>query len=265
MTHLGTVIFDLDGTLVDSAPDLSDALDTLLSDHGHAPLGLDVARSLIGHGIATLVQRGFARCGVDLAGLELAATTERFLKIYNSHLSRKTRPYPGAIEAIDALRAQGWRLAVCTNKLEVSARGILQDLELIDQFSVVAGPDTFGVAKPDPGHLLNCLDAVDRARPAIVVGDSDVDCAAARAAGLPVIAVSWGYAHSPVEEMGADAVLINTAIAVSDDPVRMAKAFASAVDAGRAAYELSTPALSPRRKASATSPLTAFLDDPASR
>ena len=129
MTRIGTVIFDLDGTLVDSAPDLSDALDTLLSDQGHAPLGLDMARSLIGHGMASLVQRGFARQGVNLEGPDLAEMTDRFLKIYTSHLSRKTRPYPGAAETIAALRQQGWRLAVCTNKLEASARGILRDLE----------------------------------------------------------------------------------------------------------------------------------------
>lgn len=202
-----TVIFDLDGTLVDSAPDLADALDTLLHDLGYAPLGLEVARTLIGHGMAALVQAGLARHGRDLSGSDLAEMTGRFLKIYTSHLSRKTRPYPGAVDAITTLREQGWRLVVCTNKLEASARGLLSDLGLIDAFALVAGPDTFGVAKPDPGHLLNCIPDADRSGPVVVVGDSGVDCQAAKAAGLPIILVDWGYARSPVGEMGADAVV----------------------------------------------------------
>ncbi len=201
----GTVLFDLDGTLVDSAPDLADALDTLLASEGHAPLGLAITRALIGHGMATLVQRGFARHGVALSGPALAAMTERFLKIYTSHLSRKTRPYPGATEAIVALRTAGWRLAVCTNKLEASARGILHDLGLASAFAIVAGPDTFGIAKPAPGHLLNCLDGANRGLPAVMIGDSEVDSAAARAAGLPFVLVRWGYAARPADEIGADA------------------------------------------------------------
>lgn len=221
MTRTGTVIFDLDGTLVDSAPDLADALDTLLVERGHSALGLETARTMIGHGMATLVQRGFARFGVDLADASLAAMTERFLKIYTSHLSRKTRPYPGAAEALTTLRQQGWRLVVCTNKLEASARGVLQDLGLIDTFALVAGPDTFGVAKPDPGHLLNCIDQADRASPVVVVGDSDVDCAAAKAAGLPIVLVRWGYARTPVDDMGADAVAAEFAD-VPDAVVRLA-------------------------------------------
>lgn len=203
--HPGTVIFDLDGTLVDSAPDLADALDSLLVDLGHAPLGLAVVRSLIGHGMAALVQAGLARHGVAVSGPELAELTERFLKIYTSHLSRKTRPYPGAIEALEDLRRERWRLVVCTNKLEASARGVLSDLGLIDAFALVAGPDTFGAAKPDPAPLLQCLAGEDAQARAVLVGDSSVDCAAAQAAGMPMVLVTWGYAGAGATELPADA------------------------------------------------------------
>ena len=174
----GTVIFDLDGTLVDSAPDLADALDTLLEERGHGRLGLARVRQLIGHGVAELVRAGLEECGERLDGDELALSVQRFMKYYTAHLSRKSRPYPGAAETLKALRESGWRLAVCTNKLEASARGLLQDLGLLQAFALVAGPDTFGVAKPNPQHLLRCLPSVsgqEHRDTAIMVGDSEID------------------------------------------------------------------------------------------
>lgn len=203
----GTVIFDLDGTLVDSAPDLADALDTLLVERGLAPVGLDTARQMIGHGMAELVRKGLLSRGQTPPPAELTAATARFLHHYNAHLSRKSRLYPGATDAVAALRQGGWRLVVCTNKLEASARALLQDLDLLRAFALVAGPDTFGVAKPDPQHLLRCLPDLPRDRhPAVVVGDSEVDISAARAASLPVIAVRRGYARRPLHEMAPDRI-----------------------------------------------------------
>ena len=155
----GTVIFDLDGTLVDSAPDLADALDLLLQERGHAPLGLDRVRRLIGHGVAELVRKGLDARGERPEPQPLAQAVQRFLTHYTAHLSRKSRPYPGAVEVLDILRQAGWRLVVCTNKLEVHARALLQDLGLLSAFALVAGPDTFGVAKPDPAHLLDHVNA----------------------------------------------------------------------------------------------------------
>lgn len=204
-TERGTVIFDLDGTLVDSAPDLSDALDIVLAERGLAPIGLLGTRALIGHGIAELVKAGLATRGQTPPPDELARAVARFLTHYTAHLSRKSRPYPEAAEVLTHLRQSGWRLAVCTNKLEASARALLGDLGLLSNFAIVAGPDTFGVAKPHPGHLLGCLPAGPVN--AIKIGDSEVDIACARAAGLPVIAATWGYAKRPVAEFGPDAIV----------------------------------------------------------
>ncbi|MDU8946424.1 phosphoglycolate phosphatase [Ovoidimarina sediminis] len=204
----GTVIFDLDGTLVDSAPDLADSLDAVLEEQGLKPLGLEHGRSFIGHGIPNLVRRGLLTRDPTLSEAVIARATDRFMRIYTQNLSRKTRPYPGALDAILELRRAGWRLAVCTNKLEASARGLLADLKLISAFSVVAGPDTFGAAKPDPRHLLGCLPAeTPENYPALLVGDSEVDLAAARAAGIPAILVSWGYGDAAALEGKADATV----------------------------------------------------------
>lgn len=210
-SHRGTVIFDLDGTLVDSAPDLADALDALLAERGHPPVGLDRTRALIGHGVAELVRRGLEESGEHPTPDMLAEAVQRFLRHYTANLSRKSHAYPGAAEAVAALRRDGWRLVVCTNKLEASARGLLADLGLLPAFALVAGPDTFGVAKPDPDHLLRCLPKGDGALPAMMVGDSEVDVAAAKAAGLPVVAVTWGYAKQPLAMLGPDAVVTSFA------------------------------------------------------
>jgi phosphoglycolate phosphatase len=203
----GTIIFDLDGTLVDSAPDLANALDLLLLERGHAPLGLTNVRALIGHGIGELVRKGLAERSEFLPPDRLAQAVERFLVHYTANLSRHSSVYPYAAVVLETLQHAGWRLVVCTNKLEASARRLLQDLGLLHFFVLVAGPDTFSAAKPDPAHLLGCLPAGRPASyPAVMIGDSEVDIAAAKAANIPVIAVTWGYAKRPLGELGADRV-----------------------------------------------------------
>lgn len=205
--QLGTVIFDLDGTLVDSAPDLSNALDLLLQERGHAPLGLANVRTLIGHGVAELVGKGLAERLDFLPPDRLAQAVERFLVHYAANLSRNSSVYPGAAVALETLQHAGWRLVVCTNKLEASARQLLHDLGLLHFFVLVAGPDTFFAAKPDPAHLLGCLPASRGiSYPAVMVGDSEADIAAAKAADIPVIAVSWGYSKRPIAELGPDRI-----------------------------------------------------------
>lgn len=208
----GTVVFDLDGTLVDSAPDLADALDALLVERGLDPVGLAETRRLIGHGIAELVRGGLALRGQTLPPGDLDAAVQRFLKLYTAHLSRKSQPYAGVAETLARLRQDDWRLVVCTNKLEASARGLLEDLGLLPAFALVAGPDTFGVAKPDPAHLLRCLPegAATRGR-AVLIGDSEIDIACARAAGIPVIAAVWGYARRPLAELAPDGIVAGMA------------------------------------------------------
>jgi len=203
--HRGTLIFDLDGTLVDSAPDLADALDQLLFEQGASPLGLYVARSLIGHGISNLVAKALDRSGLKLDAPELEKRIKRFHEIYAGNLSRKTRAYPGVKEGLGVFQGQGFRLAVCTNKLEKYSRQILADLGLADHFHQVSGPDTFGIAKPDPRHLLLTIEALGGAgKPAVMIGDSEVDVAVAKAAGVPVLAVTYGYAKSPLETLNPE-------------------------------------------------------------
>lgn len=204
----GVLVFDLDGTLVDSAPDLSDALDALLAEQGLAPLGLAVARRLIGHGISNLVLSGLQRSGISPDPDRLSTSIERFREIYSGNLSRKTRPYAGVAAGLERLHGAGWRCGVCTNKLERYARQILSDLTLIGFFDVVAGPDTFGIGKPDPGHLLRVVEALGGSiARSLMVGDSEVDIATAKAAGVPIVAVTYGYCKTPLATLAPDLIV----------------------------------------------------------
>lgn len=199
----GTVVFDLDGTLVDSAPDLAGALDVLMEERGFEPFGVEATRSMIGHGMPALVAAAFGRRG----GRADDDAVSRFVALYAERLTNTTRPYPGAAEAIAALGGGGWRMVVCTNKREASARAILSDLGLAQPFAIIAGPDTFGVGKPDPEHLRRTLPGDSPAgHRAVMVGDSEVDVATARAAEVPVIACAWGYSRVPARELGADRI-----------------------------------------------------------
>ena len=163
---------------------------------------------MIRHGIAALVRGALILRGFKPGEAEFSVILQRFLHIYGGQLSSKTRAYPGVGQALVAFRRAGWRLVVCTNKREDFSRKILEDLGLLPEFEVIAGPDTYGVAKPNPAHLTRTLpQGAPAPHPAIVVGDSAVDVAAARAAGLPVIAVAWGYARRPAFELGADEVV----------------------------------------------------------
>lgn len=205
---LGTIVFDLDGTVVDSAPDLADALDALLAEQDLAPLGLAVGRQLIGHGIGNLVLGGLQRSGISPDPARLSASVDRFREIYSGALSRKTRPYAGVEAGLERLRGAGWRCGVCTNKLERYARQILSDLGLIRFFDVVAGPDTFAIGKPHPEHLVRTVDALGgRVARSLMVGDSEVDIATAKAAGIPIVAVTYGYAKTALASLGPDLVV----------------------------------------------------------
>ncbi len=203
-TAIGTLVFDLDGTLVDSAPDLAGSLDTLLAEAGCEPLGLAATRRLIGHGIPNLVRGGLETRGLFLAPEEAAAAASRFMQIYAGRLSRETRPYADVEAGLRRFATDGWRLAVCTNKAEPYARAILADLGLLSAFAAIAGPDTFGCAKPDPQHLLKTIEAAGTGRPTILIGDSEVDIATAKAAAVPVIAVTYGYAKTDLAELLPD-------------------------------------------------------------
>lgn len=200
--EIGTVIFDLDGTLVDSAPDIADALDELLQERGLEPIGLDGTRKLIGHGIPNLVKKALALRGQETEPDELASATSLFQQFYATRLPAKAVAYPGVAQCLETLKNEGWRLVVCTNKLEVFSRSILKGLNLDSYFEIVAGPDTFGVAKPNPEHLLRAL---PENRPSdyrvVMVGDSEVDIETAHAAHIPIIAVTYGYSKTPLAEL----------------------------------------------------------------
>ena len=204
--RLKAILFDLDGTLVDSAADLQDALNALLAEEGLAPLDLQAVKGMVGDGVAKLVERGLTARG---AGLDrLPARVARFMELYEPNAARLTRPYPLVAETLESLRQRGLRLAVVTNKPHAATMRILGALDLARFFDAVVGGDTLGRRKPDPAPLLHAMRALDAA-PAetLMVGDNHHDVAAARAAGVPVAVVAYGYARKPAAELGADRVL----------------------------------------------------------
>ncbi len=203
-----TVIFDLDGTLIDSAGDVGAAVNRVLADHGLAPIDAEAQRSLMGEGGRVRTRKAFALRGKDLDEAELSARVRDFVRYYAEHPIDSTVPYPGVIDTLGRLADAGVRMAVCTNKYEGSARDVLARLGLMPPIEDAAGADSFDVRKPHPGHILNLLARMGAAPgEALMVGDSIHDVKAAKAAGLPVIAVSWGYTLTPARELGADAVI----------------------------------------------------------
>jgi phosphoglycolate phosphatase len=199
------VAFDLDGTLADTAPDLIMTLNAILAQEGLPPLPLERARNLIGAGARALIERGFEVAGRELAPGRLDELYRDFLAIYADNLCVETRLYPGVIESLDRLDADGFRLAVCTNKVERHSVLLLEALGIADRFAAICGRDTFPYIKPDPRHLTLTIDQAggDR-RQAVMVGDSRTDIATAKAAGVPVVAVSFGYTDTPVRAMDPD-------------------------------------------------------------
>jgi phosphoglycolate phosphatase len=203
-----TLVFDLDGTLVDTAEDLVVALNFVAAREGLPNISLGDGRAMIGHGVRTLIARAFGTHGRALAPAELDRLTEVFLREYLAAMPGRSRAYPGVTAALDRFAAAGWRLAVCTNKSDASARRLLTLLGLANRFAVIAGPDTFGVRKPDPRHLTETIRAAGGdPNHAVMVGDSLTDVDTAIAADIPVIAVSFGYSAVPVAELSATAII----------------------------------------------------------
>jgi phosphoglycolate phosphatase len=203
-----TIVFDLDGTLVETAPDLISALNFVLDREGLAPVPLHAARNMIGAGARKLIERGLEAEGRNMTVKEIDRMTVDFIDYYAEHIADASRPFEGLENALDHLIASGCRLAVCTNKLEWLSKRLLDQLGLSQRFAAICGADTFGVAKPDPAILQQTVArAGGQLASTIMVGDSGTDIGVARRAGVPVIGVSFGYTDVPIAEFKPDRLI----------------------------------------------------------
>ncbi|MCH7805892.1 MAG: HAD-IA family hydrolase [Proteobacteria bacterium] len=202
------VIFDLDGTLVDTAPDLLATLNVLLGELGRRPLTLPEIKSAIGLGAKALLRNGANLTGEPLSEDQIEALFVKYIAYYSAHIADHTTPFPGAVEVLEACREAGVKLAVCTNKLDSLSHQVLAALRLDGYFDAVIGSDTLGVQKPDPETVLEILRRTGASpEKTLFVGDSQTDLETARAAGVAVVLVDYGYSATPARELTPDAVI----------------------------------------------------------
>jgi phosphoglycolate phosphatase len=202
------IAFDLDGTLVETAPDLIGALNVVIAEHGLPPFPVAAARHLVGGGPRRMVERAFREAGASASEDQLDALMARYIPLYLEHIADHSHPYEDVETVLDGLRAAGAKLIVCTNKRTDLSLALLGKLGLLDRFEAVVGPDKVSARKPDPAHLIEAIAQVGgRPDRALMVGDSSADVGSARGAGVPVVAVSWGYTEIPPAELGADALI----------------------------------------------------------
>lgn len=202
------VLFDLDGTLVDSALDIAFSLNVFLAEIARPPLPLEAVKGMIGEGAETLIERALAATGEVPPSEAVQALTTRFLALYEAAAANLTTAYPGVAAALGQLKDAGLRLGLCTNKPERATRLLLAALALEPLFAVIVGGDTLeGVLKPDPRPLQHALKGLGAtAERAVMVGDSLIDVQSARAAGMRVLVRRGGYARGPAEALGADGI-----------------------------------------------------------
>ena len=202
------VVFDLDGTLIDTAPDLVDTLNLILAREALPAVPFAAARNMIGGGARMLIERGLTAEGRASTREEVDRLYRDFVAHYSDHIADRSRPFPGLEAALNQLAEAGWRFAVCTNKLEGLSVRLLDALGLTARFDAICGQDTFGVQKPHPDILLRTIEraggAPDRA---VMIGDSATDINVARAAAVPVIAVAFGYTEVPVAQLAPDRII----------------------------------------------------------
>ena len=202
------VVFDLDGTLVDTAPDLISALNHVLEREGLPPVPLNSARNMLGAGARKLIERGLEVDGRAVSVADIDRLTRDFIDYYAEHIADASRPFDGLEAALDDLQAQGYRFAVCTNKLEWLSKRLLDALGLSPRFAAICGADTFGVSKPDPVILQQTVARAGALLSgAIMVGDAGPDVGVARRAGVPVIGVEFGYTDVPIAELKPDRLI----------------------------------------------------------
>jgi phosphoglycolate phosphatase len=203
-----TIVFDLDGTLVDTAPDLTATLNAVFAREGLPPVPFAIARNMVGAGARRMIELGLARDKRAFAATDIDRLFGDFIAHYAAHIADHSRPFPGVVSALDRLAAGQCQFAVCTNKLEWLSRRLLDTLGLSARFVAICGQDTFGVQKPDPEMLRRTIEqAGGRLDRAVMVGDSATDIHTARAAAVPVIAVDFGYTETPVAQLGPDRII----------------------------------------------------------
>ena len=208
MTSTRIVVFDLDGTLVDTAPDLIAALNYVLKQEGLPPLPLKSARNMIGAGARKMIERGLELDGHTMTTDDIDRLMKDFVAYYADHIADASRPFEGLEAALDELERRGFRFAVCTNKLEWLSKLLLDRLGLSARFSAVCGADTFGVSKPDPAILRQTVArAGGDITSTIMVGDAGTDIGVARRAGVPVIGVTFGYTDVPIADLKPDRLI----------------------------------------------------------
>lgn len=203
-----TVVFDLDGTLIDTAPDLVGATNHVLSGLSLPPRPEAAVRPWISFGARRMIEEALEQSGQPRPAAEVDRLLALFLDHYEANIARGSRPYPHVLDEIRQLRSQGARIAVCTNKREALAVRLIETLALGDLFAAVIGRDTLAVSKPDPGHLTGTIArAGGIPTRAVMIGDSGVDIATARAARVPVVGVTFGYSDVPMRDLGADVTI----------------------------------------------------------
>ncbi len=201
--HATRVIFDLDGTLIDSAPDLHAATNHVLKTIGRPAVTLEQVRSFVGHGALMLIEKALLATG-GMNGYSPADLRPTFLEFYGDNLTRYTQPFPGAERVLSTLQSDGICLGLCTNKPAALVGPILEEIGFQAYFGAITGGDTFTFKKPDPRHLTETAKLLSGNGPVLMVGDSAPDINAAKAAGFPCVAVTFGYSQTPVGELGAD-------------------------------------------------------------
>ncbi|SMF68206.1 phosphoglycolate phosphatase [Xaviernesmea oryzae] len=202
------VIFDLDGTLIDTAPDLIDSLNHTIEAASLAPVTFDDLTHLVGQGVRVMIRRAFELRKTPLDEPTAERLFGRFMEHYEAHMPGKSRPYAGVVECLDRLSSAGMRFAICTNKAEQLAFPLIEKLGLSDRFAAITCGDTFSVRKPDARHIFGTIErAGGDPAASLMVGDSVNDILAARNAGIPSIAVSFGYSDVPVDKLDPDHVI----------------------------------------------------------
>jgi phosphoglycolate phosphatase len=206
--NASAVIFDLDGTLVDTAPDLTLALNHVLLKAGREVVANAAVRNMVGHGARALIVKGLADTGGVLPEAEIDIMFEDFIEFYGENIAVQSRPFPGAVDYLLRLADAGIKLGLCTNKRQDLTEALTEALDLTRHFQVIAGGDRFPERKPDPLHVTGTLELLGAAADeTLFIGDSETDLKAARAAGVPIALVTFGYSRDPVESLAPDALI----------------------------------------------------------